>query len=434
MQTLQGGNGDDDFEFIGDGTFSGLIDGGSGDNTLDYSQTSLAPLQVALNKDGSENGVQGTGTGLGSFDNIDTINGGSAADSIVGNFTAGATYSGNFSHTLSVSGFANMELNVAGDFSGELKAGTEGTAAAPVSSIAVGRDFTASGIIKVDFLVNFTVAGEMYGLIKAYGNNPSVASIQAIAISGSLHSGAVIWGNTYTVEEKKDFAGYLDEQSVTGDFHNLVIGGSFLPSGLIEAASGGTLSVTGDFAGKAVLAGGARHPERGEYPQRYRVRGQYQPRGPGRASNGTHLHRPLDGPSGECCSGRRRGADPGHRSGEPNYQPAEHHQPRPGGSTYVLTAPDNDWYGPNGLPAIASNVTINGNGAIIEATGASHCRIFYVSGGFDTLPAGSLALNNLTLEGGLAVGGAGGKAWPPAAAGPAWAAQSSTRDRSTCPA
>ena len=76
---------------------------------------------------------------------------------------------------------------------------------------------------------------------------------------------------------------------------------------------------------------------------------------------------------------------------------------------YVISQPDNYWYGPNGLPAIASNVTINGNGAVIErAAGAVPFRIFYVSGGFDTLHAGALTLNALTIEGGLAKGGDGG--------------------------
>src|SRR5262249_11873878 len=32
-------------------------------------------------------------------------------------------------------------------------------------------------------------------------------------------------------------------------------------------------------------------------------------------------------------------------------------------STYDLTAVNNFWYGPDGLPAISSNLTINGNGA-----------------------------------------------------------------------
>jgi hypothetical protein len=78
------------------------------------------------------------------------------------------------------------------------------------------------------------------------------------------------------------------------------------------------------------------------------------------------------------------------------------------GSTYSLTTPNNYWYGPNGLPAVYSNMTINGNGALIERVSSTPFRIFYVAGGFDTLPPGQLTLQNLTLEGGRAKGGDGG--------------------------
>jgi hypothetical protein len=49
---------------------------------------------------------------------------------------------------------------------------------------------------------------------------------------------------------------------------------------------------------------------------------------------------------------------------------------------YTLTAVDNYWYGPNGLPPITSTLVISGNGAsIIRATGIyTPFRIFYVSG------------------------------------------------------
>src|SRR6516225_9744730 len=64
-------------------------------------------------------------------------------------------------------------------------------------------------------------------------------------------------------------------------------------------------------------------------------------------------------------------------------------------STYTLTTINNFWYGPDGLPAISSNLTINGNGATIQrASFADNFRLFYVSGGFDGLAAGNLTLNN----------------------------------------
>src|SRR5437660_11959234 len=49
------------------------------------------------------------------------------------------------------------------------------------------------------------------------------------------------------------------------------------------------------------------------------------------------------------------------------------------GCTYTLTAVDNNWYGPNGLPPIASDITIQGNGATIARDPAVPTfRFFFV--------------------------------------------------------
>jgi hypothetical protein len=93
----------------------------------------------------------------------------------------------------------------------------------------------------------------------------------------------------------------------------------------------------------------------------------------------------------------------------------------PVNTIYTLTAPDsshatvedNNWYGPNGLPAIDNpkGITIEGNGSTIQrstADGTPAFRLFYVSGGLEgELPLGRLTLNNLTLANGLAKGGNG---------------------------
>ncbi|MHB1425693.1 MAG: hypothetical protein ACYC3I_21195, partial [Gemmataceae bacterium] len=72
---------------------------------------------------------------------------------------------------------------------------------------------------------------------------------------------------------------------------------------------------------------------------------------------------------------------------------------------------DQNWYGPDALPAITSSITIEGNGDTLAISGTA-MRFFYVSGGpmytGGALPVGALELDNLTLEGGTAQGGGGG--------------------------
>jgi hypothetical protein len=81
----------------------------------------------------------------------------------------------------------------------------------------------------------------------------------------------------------------------------------------------------------------------------------------------------------------------------------------PTASTYDLMMVDKFCYGPDGLPAISSNLTINSNGAVIQRdSSAPNFRLFSVPGGFDGLAAGSLTLSNLTLQGGQSQGGNSG--------------------------
>jgi hypothetical protein len=84
------------------------------------------------------------------------------------------------------------------------------------------------------------------------------------------------------------------------------------------------------------------------------------------------------------------------------------------GCVYTLTTVNNNWYGPNGLPPIASDITIEGNGATIQrAAGAPNFRLFFVGAdplnantlNYVTPGAGSLTLRNVMLAGGLAKGG-----------------------------
>jgi hypothetical protein len=83
----------------------------------------------------------------------------------------------------------------------------------------------------------------------------------------------------------------------------------------------------------------------------------------------------------------------------------------------VLEAND-FWYGPAAVPAIASPITIEGNGAVIErsAGAATPFRLFFVGAdpvnddtlGYASPGPGDLTIRNVTLRGGLAKGGDSG--------------------------
>ena len=84
------------------------------------------------------------------------------------------------------------------------------------------------------------------------------------------------------------------------------------------------------------------------------------------------------------------------------------------GCQYLLTAVNNGWYGPNGLPAIASDVTIDGHGATIaRSPTAPKFRFFFVGADpanpntddYVSPGPGRLTLRDVTLIGGLAKGG-----------------------------
>src|SRR5262249_4852794 len=61
--------------------------------------------------------------------------------------------------------------------------------------------------------------------------------------------------------------------------------------------------------------------------------------------------------------------------------------------TYVFTSADNNTFGPNALPAITGNITINGNGAVLERDPSlgqnAPFRFFYVSGSEVASPSGT---------------------------------------------
>jgi hypothetical protein len=73
------------------------------------------------------------------------------------------------------------------------------------------------------------------------------------------------------------------------------------------------------------------------------------------------------------------------------------------GTTFVLSAADNTTDGATGLPVVAANdsLTLAGNGDTIARSTAAGTADFRL---LDVASGGSLTLNNLTLQGGLAFG------------------------------
>lgn len=115
-------------------------------------------------------------------------------------------------------------------------------------------------------------------------------------------------------------------------------------------------------------------------------------------------------------------SDPSVGTGSSLREAIKYANAHPGPDTIVLQAGvtfdfaradvDNFRYGFNALPVITSDITIEGNGAVLNRTDPfadtdTSLRFFYVSGGLSGLPAGSLTLKNLTLQNGFAKGGNG---------------------------
>jgi len=72
-------------------------------------------------------------------------------------------------------------------------------------------------------------------------------------------------------------------------------------------------------------------------------------------------------------------------------------------ATYVLDQLHPNYHGPNGLPLVTSEITVEGNGSTIErSAGASQFRLIAVT------PIGALELQDLTLQNGDAAGFLGG--------------------------
>ena len=89
----------------------------------------------------------------------------------------------------------------------------------------------------------------------------------------------------------------------------------------------------------------------------------------------------------------------------------------PASAIFSFSTPNNFWYGPNALPPIATTIVIQGNGSQLQIhSGVTRLRFFYVGADpnatatlhYNTPGAGNLTLRNLSLTGGVQLGGTGG--------------------------
>jgi hypothetical protein len=90
FSNVTGGSGNDTFDF-NNGTITGIVDGLTGTDTLDYA-TLAGPVTITLISTGSVDGFDGTASNItGTFDNINTVTGSSGTDTIQG-INADATW------------------------------------------------------------------------------------------------------------------------------------------------------------------------------------------------------------------------------------------------------------------------------------------------------------------------------------------------------
>ncbi len=170
---------------------------------------------------------------------------------------SGLIYTGNFTHTLSVSGFASMQLNVQGNFSGQLLAGTEGTAADPITSITVGGSMPYPALIDVGFLQDFTVVGNMMsGTLTGFGSDPSTPTVQNFTVDGDFLTQDKSSRRRSAIScSRTSAASSIPKPVPTGDFQTLQDQRQHVGLGNHHRQRGGTLMIQHDLGGKVIASG-----------------------------------------------------------------------------------------------------------------------------------------------------------------------------------
>jgi parallel beta-helix repeat protein len=192
MQNLTGGNGDSSFYLANNGSITGVIDGGAGTNTLDFSGRT-SPVTVTLQTSGLNRA-----TGIGGWRNIARLIG-SSASTLVGpdqsniwtidslnRGTVGAYSFFNFPNLTGGSLDDTFEMSLSGMLSGTLSGGA-------------GSNTLWAPVVYADtFNITATNAGNLATLAGAF----TFTAIQ------NLHGGSI--ANTFVFSNGKGITGNLD--------------------------------------------------------------------------------------------------------------------------------------------------------------------------------------------------------------------------------
>ncbi|MBU6510028.1 MAG: hypothetical protein KGQ73_07595, partial [Gammaproteobacteria bacterium] len=247
--TLIGGSSTDDFIFANNASLSGTLDGGGGNDTLDWSAYTSA-RNVVIVGPGSVDGMQGTEASIaGGFDNIAIIVGANGAGGLLNALTGPnssntwnvtASNAGNLDGVLAFSNFQTLNggtaadtFNLAAGVGGSINGGGGGDTANIVSSFTAPA--ATLSINNVGAITDTAGAVVTAGTLAISGAssigtaaNPLHASLTALQIANSSGTAFI------------DTVGSVDLQGIN------------LASGSLTLASGGAIT---DSSGQSITAG-----------------------------------------------------------------------------------------------------------------------------------------------------------------------------------
>jgi Peptidase M10 serralysin C terminal len=239
METLRGGSMEDLFRFQSGGTVPGVLDGGGGINTLDYSPDGGVAATVNLQLHAASRIKRGTAGGYGDIHHF--VGSGAAGDNLVGlntlnNWSITAANAGNV-NGLAFSGFENL---FGGSMTDNFKFGPAGSVTGTINgqSGTDRLDYSGNGGAAISVSLQTSAAARIHS-----GQPGGFTSIESI-IGSSSTADTLVGANTTNLWQ---ITGTSAGQVNTVAFQNIerLIGGSSVdtfkmsPAGRITAIQGG---------------------------------------------------------------------------------------------------------------------------------------------------------------------------------------------------